>query len=288
MDNKKEITTYKPVNAICEIISTYIVDLFFNYLYLAAEKVKTDNLVNSYKSVIATFLKAAKDEDFKRSGNFYSQVIGQIKALIDIHIRETDVRTITNDIAKEFIPDIHFKTLSDEEKRNLTRKILQDIITKFGYLVFKNYINMIVDEHTVNSNVNIAKLKKTCNELQINIKDEYHLLFITKDNSSHEKKIIANLERKLSEANDDIVKIHKNIEIAKVELDKRKILIAEFSKREIEYKTTIEELKKEISSLRQPPQMKQFTAKMPESIVEEPVPLITDMGPAMDELSVFQ
>lgn len=149
-----------------QVISAYVVNVYYNLLYAEAIKLKNAGSVSSitegYKHTVFAFLSAI-DSSYKKTykPKSYNEL------LIDINkyfTACTSFETLTladciNKITREFVPSDYFKSLSKDHKRNILRIVLTGTIKEFSKSVVRDYIGMIIDDHDEKDNIEVLKEK---------------------------------------------------------------------------------------------------------------------------------
>lgn len=142
--SKKAISTF-------EIIGSYFVDVFYNYLYLNADKTHryssggkttlTEEYINSVKAYIVGVSENAK--------YYQKTVIG----VLEQYRTHTKYNTITlndfiNRTLEQFLPEEHFSVLTDTDKEFFFSKIITNTVNGFARKILKKeMLEMIIDDH---------------------------------------------------------------------------------------------------------------------------------------------
>lgn len=156
----RTITTYN-------IISAYIVDIYYNHLYAEAIKFKnsgkTPSITEGYKHAVFAFLSAIKPVSKSYKPKHYTQILTGIN---EYFITFTSFQTLTisdciNKIMKEFIPNDYYDSFTKDQKRNMLRTILTNCIEQFTKVVIQEYLINIIDNHEEIANIEALKEKMT-------------------------------------------------------------------------------------------------------------------------------
>lgn len=138
--------------SVFEIIGAYFVDVFYNHIYLTAEKnhklyggSSTKSLTDEYKSALVAY-----NEGITKSKKHYEQTI---KGILEFYRTYTKFTTISmndfiNELLQQFIPEEHFTIFTDQEKHFFLNKIITAIIYKFiGRITQIDLMKMVIDDH---------------------------------------------------------------------------------------------------------------------------------------------
>lgn len=148
-----------------QIVSAYIVDIYYNHLYVEAIKFKNEGKVPSitegYRHTIYAFLKAMDTKSKTYNVKHYTSMLQGINEYFTMW---TSFSTLTiadciNKITQEFVPTDYYQSLDMDQKRNILRTILTQTIKEFSKIIAQEYITAIIDHHDTIDNVNILKDK---------------------------------------------------------------------------------------------------------------------------------
>ena len=154
----KTISTYN-------VIGAYVVDIYYNYLFAEAKKMKNSNKVASitegYRHAVFAFISAIDNKSKSYKPRHYENLLIGIN---NYFTKWTSMTTLTlfdciDRITCEFIPTDYYKSLNRDQKRNILRIILTNSIREFSKCVVTEYLNHIIDNHDEPANVEALKNK---------------------------------------------------------------------------------------------------------------------------------
>jgi hypothetical protein len=236
-----------------QIVSAYIVDIYYNHLYVEAVKFKNEGKVSSitegYRHTIYAFLKAMDTNSKTYKAKHYTTMLQGIN---EYFITWTSFSTLTvadciNKITEEFVPTDYYKSLDMDQKRNILRTLLIQIIKEFSKIVAQEYISLIIDHHDNIDNVNILK-DKMIDCMMLQRENMYQQFLDTKVGKAAEsidknlavkmQKEIKNLLAEKEKLVDENTSLKKSNQITQ---DNSKLLIEKYKDLFKRYKTTKEE-----------------------------------------------
>lgn len=176
---QRTISTY-------QIISAYIVDIYYNSLYAEAVKFKEGKKVSSvtegYKHAVYRFLSVVDSSNRTNYNHkhYKSLLIGINKCFT----MWTSFETLTlsdciDKIVHEFVPDDYYESLDKDQKRNILRIVLIDVLTQFTKMAVCEFLHIIIDNHDEIANVEILK-EKIVDILLMEREAFYHKFLSTK------------------------------------------------------------------------------------------------------------
>jgi hypothetical protein len=172
----KTIETY-------EILSAYYVDIFYNYLYIEAKKLKANATVSSitegYKHTLNAFLKGLNNPKlYKKS------LVGIHHYFINIGLASITFSRCVDKITAEFIPTDYFTSLSSTQKMGVLRKVISQSIKRFIRKIVDEHMVKIIDKHKEKDNVRI--LQDVLIDCFILEREGMYQLFINKQTTSNQ------------------------------------------------------------------------------------------------------
>lgn len=149
------------------LISSYVVDVYYNHLYNEAKKArdegKTTSIAEGYRMCCLIFAKSLDDKSPKYRKKQYYKIIEGIKEFFTLY---TSMSTLTiseciHKIVSELVPDKYLNDLDNDKKSVIVHKCLVDSITEFTKIAVCDYITHIVDSHDDPANVEALKDQMT-------------------------------------------------------------------------------------------------------------------------------
>ncbi len=148
-----------------QLIGAYIVDIYYNHLYIEAVKFKNSGKVSSiaegYRHAIYAFLEALNVKSKSYKLKYYTRLLEGIQ---EYFTTWTSFSTLTigdcvNKITEEFVPSDYYKSLDMDNKRNIMRVVLTQTIKEFSRIVTQEYLVLVIDYHDNQDNITIFKDK---------------------------------------------------------------------------------------------------------------------------------
>lgn len=149
------------------VVSAYLVDVYYNHLYVEARKMKdegkTPTITEGYRTCCLLFAKSFDDKSPKYRKKQYFRVIEGIKEFFTTY---TSMSTLTvgeciHKITSELVPEQFIKDLDNDKKSIIVRKCLVDGIMEFTKLVVVDFIKSIIDCHDDTTNIEALKDRMT-------------------------------------------------------------------------------------------------------------------------------
>ena len=234
--------------SIYQLIGAYLVDVYYNNLYIEAVKIKTNGRVPSitegYKAAICAFLGSIdnKSKGMYKAEN-YNMLLDGINQYFTIW---TSYNTLTlseciDKIVREFVPEDYYKSLNKDQKRNILRMVLINVIREFTKVVLTDYIGPIIDNHEEQANTDV--LKERLVDIFILEREKMFHKFLDSNNPEGEKvdkkfaeKMRADIKKLHEERNNTLRVINdigKELEIRKDQLAK---VLTKYRKLELTHK----------------------------------------------------
>ncbi len=168
-NNKKRILDRKsyPSRTIStySVIGAYLVDIYYNHLYAEAIKFKNSGKASSitegYKHAILAFISSIDSKSKIYKPKHYTSLLTGINEYFTIY---TSYSTLTiadciDKITKEFIPEDYYSSLDKDQKRNILRGILINVIKEFTKSAATEFLSHIIDNHDDPTNIEVLKDK---------------------------------------------------------------------------------------------------------------------------------
>lgn len=178
----RTISTYSVVGA-------YIVDIYYNHLYAEAIKFKNSGKVatitEGYKHAIMAFISAIDSKSKTYKPQHYTKLLTGINEYFTLY---TSYSTLTisdciDKITREFVPDDYYASLDKDQKRNILRGVLTNVIKEFTKSTATEFIYSIIDNHEETANIEL-------------LKDKVIDLFILERESLYQKFLDSNVGKK--------------------------------------------------------------------------------------------
>ena len=279
-----------------ELLGSYFVDLYYNHLYQEAHKFKNSGKVASitegYKHAVIAFLGVIDSQ----SANYQSRYYMTLLTGINNWFRQwTGHQTLTmsdcvETIIVEFIPNDYYGQFNKDQKRNVLREILTNVIKNTTGRIATEFLRLIIDDHENNENVEI--IKEMVVDILLTERHNMYEKFVMKQSGETVNKSTAitlqqNLKKYIKEnqtLKEHISKLSKDLDDHKktisVKDQQLKLLIDKFKLLADKHKHAQEELATYQST-------SQATSQLVNNRMQRPKPLITnyDMNNTNDLLS---
>lgn len=147
------------------LISSYIVDIYYNHLYIEAKKArdegKTTSISDGYRMCCLLFAKSLDDKSPKFRRKQYYKIIEGIKEYFTLY---TSMSTLTvseciHKIVNELVPDKYLNDLTNDKKSIIVHNCLVDAIMEFTKIALCDYIDNIIENHGEQANIEALKDK---------------------------------------------------------------------------------------------------------------------------------
>ena len=160
MDNsydKKTIYTFS-------IIGAHLVEIFYIHLYNEGEKLKISKTAKTqtegYKFAVHSFISSMNKNSKKYKPKFYNELL---IGLTEYFAKYTDkpslkLKGCVDMVVAEFVPSAYFQSASNEQRRFLFDKILNNGIKKLTEFIFGEFLSNVIDDH--DNQDNVEKLKE--------------------------------------------------------------------------------------------------------------------------------
>jgi hypothetical protein len=149
--------------SVFEIVSSFVVNLYYNHLYHEAQSFKiagkVESLTDGYKHAIKAYL---------QSLNNPTQYKKTIRGIHKYYSATTRYNMISfaeciNEIVSHFIPEDFFETTSNPQRDGLLRKVYVNSVKQFSSEVLcTGILNTIIDNHSDITIVRIMQDKMVC------------------------------------------------------------------------------------------------------------------------------
>lgn len=139
-----------------EIVAAYYVDIYYNYLYREAKKLKSAGKVASvtegYKHALSAFIQSLSNPKlYKKS------IIGIHNYFISIGFTSLSFGSCVDRIICEFVPDDFIGLFSSTRKRSILKTVISNIIKSFTRKIVNSHMVKIIDHHKNTDNVRILQ-----------------------------------------------------------------------------------------------------------------------------------
>jgi len=258
--------------SIYQLVGAYLVDIYYNHLYVEASKLKNQGRVPSitegYKHATFAFVSALdnKTKDaYKSKNNYKAEHYNKLLAGINQYFMLwTSYSSLTlseciDKIVKEFIPEDYYKALDKDQKRNILRLVIINVIREFTKVVIVEYLNLIIDNHDEPANTDI--LKERLVDLFIVEREKMFHKFLESsgpDSEKVDKKFAEKMRSEITKLHEERNQMSKILQDQTKELDIRKEqltkVLNKYRKLENNYKVLLAENqanKEKISELEQ-------------------------------------
>ena len=214
----KTLSTY-------QVIGAYLVDIYYNHLYNEGIKFKDsgkfETITDGYRYAIYVFIQTIDVKSPSYKPKYYTQLLIGINEFFTIH---TSFSTLSltdciDKITKEFIPDDYYSSLDKDQKRNILRGVLTNVIKEFSKYIVSETINFIIDNHSDVSNVELLKDKLV--DLFIIEREAMYMKFLDNDNITNDK-MDRNIGKKLEFELKKVIKEKSQLQLKISELEKFK------------------------------------------------------------------
>lgn len=145
---RKTLDTY-------EILGAYFVDIYYNHLYNEGKKMRSANKVGTIT------------EGFKHALQAFSAGIDKPrlykKALSNLHTYYVSIglsisfSQCIERIAREFIPDMYYHSVSEEQKKRVLRIVIADANKRFIEELVTKYLPLVIDAHDDVDNIRVLQ-----------------------------------------------------------------------------------------------------------------------------------
>ena len=210
MDNsydKKTIYTFS-------IIGAHLVEIFYIHLYNEGEKLKLSKTAKTqtegYKFAVHSFISSMNKNSKKYKPKFYNELLIGLTEYFAKYTEKPSLKLkgCVDMVVAEFVPSAYFQSASNEQRRFLFDKILNNGIKKLTEFIFGEFLSNIIDDH--DNQDNVEKLKEYMIEIFSNERQNLYseLLVGVSNRQTTETMAIANykteikkLKAELSDAN---------------------------------------------------------------------------------------
>ena len=144
---------------VCEIVACYIMDMIYNKIYLRVKDLKTSgsgnikSITDGYRSALLLYYR-----NLGKSENMRKILTGIHSSWMELpgFSRLTFIECIYR-IADEFTPAQDKEGFSEKNKRNIVKKVIMDVNSKFIKHVLNKRLSMVIDHRKQKQNVEILK-----------------------------------------------------------------------------------------------------------------------------------
>lgn len=224
------------------IVGAYFVDIYYNHLYQEAIKFKNEGKIGSitegYKHATFAFLSALdnKSKATYRADSYNKLLMG----INEYFMVWTSFTSITlgeclDKIVQEFVPIDYYPSLDKDQKRNILRTVLINIVREFTKIVITEWLSAIIDNHE--EMANIDALKEQIVGLFIIEREKMFHMFLDSQTGKQSEKVDKKYAEKM------------RVEIMKLTDEKTKLVEALKSSRQ-DLETRTEQLSKVLTKYR--------------------------------------
>jgi hypothetical protein len=243
--------------SVYQIVGAYFIDVYYNHFYTEAVKFRNagqvPNITEGYRHATFAFITAIDNKSTKTyKVKHYNQLLTGINEYFKLW---TSFSTLTlseciDKIVNEFVPDDYSQTLSKEQKRSILRMILIDVLRKFTKIVTTEYLQLIIDNHE--EQANIEALKEVIINLFIEEREFMFHKFLASSSGSADaetvdKKFADRMRQEIERLNTEKQQMSNFIreQTAEIELRKTQLtqVVAKFKKLKDSYDRIVSEYK---------------------------------------------
>ena len=244
--SKRSIDTF-------EVISSYFVDIYYNYLYTEAKKLKmsgkTNNITEGYKHALNAYKQGIENP------NTFKDTLKGISNFFDsCGFTGLSFTNCIERITEEFIPKDYYESVSKQQKISILKSVISESNINFIEKIVRKFLSHIIDNH--NDMDNIRVLQDEFIDILIIEKERLYHKFIAKDgggkNSDNAiKELMQNEIKELYKKNYDlsktIIDLKKYIQKIRTELDTGKNLNISLTHKIKELENKVTELDNELT-----------------------------------------
>ena len=143
---------------VCQILSTYFVNVYYNEIYLRIKELKSvnkgDKLRDSYRQGVTMYFRSLKNKPV-----YYKKVIMGIH---DLHNKFKSLSTLRlrdciDSVCKEFVAKEAYDQMTDSQRQGIVRKVILDVNACFIDHIFNNRLDSIINEHKHKENAGVLR-----------------------------------------------------------------------------------------------------------------------------------
>jgi outer membrane biosynthesis protein TonB len=242
--------------SVYQIVGAYLVDIYYNHLYVEAQKYKSKGdvptITEGYRHATFAFLSGL---DHHAKASYKAQHYKQLLIGINEYFKTwTSFNTLTvsdciEKIVREFVPDDYFKSLDKDQKTDVLRMVLTGALREFTKVVVEEFLHPIIDNH--DDEANIEALKERVIDIFIAERERmFHKFLASHFPASDEvvdKKFAERMREEINKLNTEKSELLQVVNKQQEELDVRKDqlakVVARYRKLEGAYKRVVEECK---------------------------------------------
>jgi hypothetical protein len=259
-----------------EILGSYVVGVFYTHLYdqaqIAHKNGKSSSITEAYRASCQTYvLHFQNEKQFNATLKNIYENFKQFKATPLLTYGEW-----VSNFVKVFVPSDFYTNMQDSFKDRTLALVISDVIKDFcNYVLTPKILKMIIDERGKKANVIFLQDQI----IQIQIQEHAKICQRFLKNATGTNKVDAGVAEKLRQ---DLIAENKKVHILKEHLKKAAEVLKEHEKRELDYKTQIEEYKKYVAKLKfslasvssnDTRQQLQQTIQQPQQVRQPPQPV---------------
>ncbi|MHB2029578.1 MAG: hypothetical protein ACYCPT_12290 [Acidimicrobiales bacterium] len=166
-------------NEVFELISSYIVNTFYNDLYgKSKQKVDTMSITDAYKDLVQQYKKSYK--------KFYIHIIKKMHEYFQkFSNKYLHFKIFEGSIVREFILPEYYNNFSEKNKDEYLNAIISELLTKFiVFVMYPEALSMIIDKRSaLQAQILQDEIIKLCEDM----KHRYSLSFVNKKHHRGDK-----------------------------------------------------------------------------------------------------
>lgn len=189
-----------------EIFASYVVNIYYNHLYIEAIKMKNSNnavssITEGYKHCVLAFMSAIDNRSKTYTQATYNQLLKDINGYFSTwtNCSHLNISDCIDKIVKEFIPIDYFDSLSKDHRRIILRDVINNTIRDFSKTVVCNFLGSIIDNHKDPDN--IEALKQGMMDILFMKRETFYTKFLNTAVGKHteqvDKKIAMNMQQEI-------------------------------------------------------------------------------------------
>ncbi len=250
-------TKFMPTTiSVYQIVGAYIVDIYYNHLYVEAQKYKSKGdvptITEGYRHATFAFLSGL---DHQMKASYKAQHYKHLLIGINEYFKTwTSFNTLTvsdciEKIVKEFIPADYITSLDKNQKSDVLRMVLTGTLREFTKVVIEEFLTAIIDNHE--EEANIEALKERIIDIFIAEREKiFHKFLVSHfpdSNETVDKKFAERMRDEIknlnAEKNELLLTVKAQAEEIEIRKDQLAKVVAKYRKLENAYKHTMEEYK---------------------------------------------
>lgn len=165
-----------------QIVAAYLADIYYNHLYLEANKFKTSGKT---KTVTEGYIYACsvlyKVLNYKSKTTYQPKKYEELLTGInDYYHMYTSLTTQTlaeciDRIVREFVPTDFYATLDRDQKRLIIRDAISNVLHQTTKIIIEEYMTLVIDYH--NEKANVEAVKERIVDILLEYREKTYLKF---------------------------------------------------------------------------------------------------------------